>query len=245
MLCHVPVSHYSEKVRWALDHKRVPHTRRWPPGGFHPVVSFILTRGKHQTVPVLVMDGEGIGDSTEIIRRLEECYPDPALYPADPEERRRALELEDFFDEEIGPYVRRMAYHHLTSEPDLLAELALHQIQYGHPATIGMSKAVLKRFLDLRFSTDDAELAKAAEDRVVAALDRLDAELEGRTFLAGESFGVADLTAASLLYPMVMPPQVPWRPSRLPDAWSAFNEAQRERPAYAFVERIYAEHRAV
>jgi glutathione S-transferase len=108
-----------------------------------------------------------------------------------------------------------------------------------------MSKAVLKRFLDLRFSTDDAELAKAAEDRVVAALDRLDAELEGRTFLAGESFGVADLTAASLLYPMVMPPQVPWRPSRLPDAWSAFNEAQRERPAYAFVERIYAEHRAV
>ena len=75
MLCHVPVSHYSEKARWALDYKRIPHTRRWPPGGFHPVVTFILTRGKHQTVPVLVMDGEGIGDSTEIIRRLEERFP--------------------------------------------------------------------------------------------------------------------------------------------------------------------------
>ena len=73
-LIHVPVSHYSEKARWALDYKRIPHTRRWPPGGFHPVVTWILTRGRHQTVPVLVMDGEAIGDSTEIIRRLEERF---------------------------------------------------------------------------------------------------------------------------------------------------------------------------
>ena len=82
MLCHVPVSHYSEKARWALDYKRIPHTRRWPPGGFHPLVTWILTRGRHQTVPVLVLDGEGIGDSTEIIRRLEERFPEPALYPS-------------------------------------------------------------------------------------------------------------------------------------------------------------------
>ena len=243
MLCHVPVSHYAEKARWALDYKRVPHTRRWPPGGFHPLVTWILTHGAHQTVPVLVMDGEGIGDSTEIIRRLEERFPDPPLYPADPDERRRALELEDYFDEELGPYVRRMAYHHMTTDPDLLAELALHQVQYGHRATLGITKQVLKRFLDLRFATGSPELAREAEDRVVAALDRLDAELEGRQYLAGERFSVADLTAAALLYPFVLPPQTPWRPSRLPEAWVRFSEANRGRPCHAWVERMYRLHR--
>jgi len=244
MLCHVPVSHYAEKARWALHYKRVPHTRRWPPGGFHPLVTWILTHGAHQTVPVLVMDGEGIGDSTEIIRRLEERFPDPPLYPADPDERRRALELENYFDEELGPYVRRMAYHHMTTDPDLLAELALHQVQYGHRATLGITKQVLKRFLDLRFATGSPELAREAEDRVVVALDRLDAELEGRQYLAGERFSVADLTAAALLYPFVLPPQMPWRPSRLPDAWVRFSEANRGRPCHAWVERMYRLHRA-
>jgi glutathione S-transferase len=239
----VPVSHYSEKARWALDYKRIPHTRRWPPGGFHPVATWILTRGRHQTVPVLVMDGEGIGDSTEIIRRLEERFPDPPLYPADPGERRRALDLEDYFDEELGPYVRRMAYHHMVSDPDLLSELALHQVQYGHDALLGVSKPILKRFLDLRFSTSSPARAEEAERRVVAALDRLDAELEGREYLAGDSFSVADLTAAALLYPFVLPPGSPWRPSRLPDAWVRFSEDNRGRPCHDWVTAMYGRHR--
>ena len=242
-LIHVPVSHYSEKARWALDYKRIPHSRRWPPGGFHPLVCWVLTRGKHQTVPVLLIDGEGIGDSTEIIRRLEERFPEPPLYPADPDERRRALELEDWFDEECGPYVRRLVYHHLTTDPDLLVELAQHQIQYGHDVMIGLNKRILYRFLDLRFATSSPERAQHAEEKVVAALDRLDAELEGREYLAGDRFSVADLTAAALLYPLVMPPQTPWRPSRDPEAWVEFSEANRGRPCHAWVSAMYERHR--
>ena len=63
----------------------------------------MLTRGQHHTVPVLVLDGEAIGDSTAIIRRLEDAYPEPPLHPSDPTERKRALVLEDQFDEELGP----------------------------------------------------------------------------------------------------------------------------------------------
>ena len=87
-LVHVPVSHFSEKARWALDYKRVSHVRRWPWGGLHPLVSLLLTRGRHHTVPVLVIEGEAIGDSTAVIRRLEERYPQPPLYPPDPVDRR-------------------------------------------------------------------------------------------------------------------------------------------------------------
>ncbi len=34
-LLHFRVSHYNEKVRWALDHKRWPHRRRALVPGFH------------------------------------------------------------------------------------------------------------------------------------------------------------------------------------------------------------------
>jgi glutathione S-transferase len=243
ILIHVPVSHYSEKVRWALDLKRVPHIRRWPPGGLHPLASLVATHGRHDTVPALVFDEEAIGDSTAIIGRLEERYPDPSLYPEAAADRRRALELEDFFDEELGPYIRRWAYHHLTRDAELIAELAAHQMQYLPDAALTVAKPGLRLFLNLRFSTASPDRARAAEEKVVAALDRLEAELDGGEYLVGGHFTVADLTAAALLYPLVMPAQVAWRPSRLPRAWSEFLETHEGRPSLEWVAEMYRRHR--
>src|SRR2546423_402029 len=104
VLWQLKVSHYNEKARWALDYKRVPHVRRTAEPGRHRLIAQRLTGGR--TFPVMVLDGEAIGDSTRIIESLERRCPEPPLYPADPEQRRRALEIEDFFDEELGPYIR-------------------------------------------------------------------------------------------------------------------------------------------
>ena len=118
------VSHYSEKARWALAYKGVEHERRAPLPGAHIAVALWLTRGA-STRPSRCssIDGREIGDSTAIIAALEERYPEPPLYPADPEQRRRALELEDFFDEELGPHVRLLAFHELREDPERLAAL--------------------------------------------------------------------------------------------------------------------------
>ena len=62
------------------------------------------------TLPVIDLDGGRIVDSTKIIEALERSQPEPALYPADPDERRRALELEDFFDEHAGHDMRRVGF---------------------------------------------------------------------------------------------------------------------------------------
>ena len=109
VLWHLKVSHYNEKARWALDYKGIPHVRRAVEPGRHRRMARELTGGS--TFPVLSLDGEAIGDSTQIIAALERRKPDPPLYPTDPGERRRALELEEFFDEELGPYTRRLAMH--------------------------------------------------------------------------------------------------------------------------------------
>ena len=91
VLWHIPVSHYNEKARWALDYKGVEHERKAPPPPSHMAVSMWLTRGSSTTFPVLQLDGEAYRDSTQIIAALERRNPDPPLYPEDPAERRRAL----------------------------------------------------------------------------------------------------------------------------------------------------------
>src|SRR5215211_284899 len=105
VLWQIKVSHYNEKARWALDFKRVPHKRRAPMPLFGSAPAAVaMTR--RPTFPVLRLDGRAIGDSTAIIAALEERFPEPPLYPADPADRERALALEDFFDEELGPHIR-------------------------------------------------------------------------------------------------------------------------------------------
>src|SRR5882672_10218835 len=104
LLWHIPLSHFSEKVRWALDYKRIAHRRRVL-GADYLVRAWRATgRG---TLPILFLEGgRAIGDSTRIIAALEERYPEPPLYPGDAAERQRTLALEDYFDEQLGPALR-------------------------------------------------------------------------------------------------------------------------------------------
>ena len=117
LLWHIPLSHFNEKVRWTLDYKRIAH-RRQVLGADYLIRAWRATgRG---TLPILWLDGRAIHDSTRIIAALEERYPDPPLYPADEALRRRALALEDEFDEGLGPAVRAAIVTPLfRSDPDV------------------------------------------------------------------------------------------------------------------------------
>jgi glutathione S-transferase len=50
-------------------------------------------------VPVIVDDGEVIADSTRILRHLDERYPDPPLFPADPARRAEVGIFLEWFNE--------------------------------------------------------------------------------------------------------------------------------------------------
>ena len=103
LLWHIPLSHYSEKVRWALDYKGIAHRRRVLGPDYLIRVWRATGQGK---LPVLWLDGRAIADSTRIIAALEEHYPEPPLYPRDAAMRQRALALEDDLDETLGPALR-------------------------------------------------------------------------------------------------------------------------------------------
>jgi glutathione S-transferase len=109
VLWQFAISHYAEKARWGLDFKRVPHIRRSLLPGPH--INRVRKMTGQTATPVLELDGTIIFDSTRILEALEKAYPEPPLYPSDPAERARALDLENFFDEELGPYIRQCGSH--------------------------------------------------------------------------------------------------------------------------------------
>lgn len=141
-LWQLAISPYSEKARWALDHKRIPHRRRTPLPRGHIPLALWLTGGEATTFPILQLEGRTIHDSTAIVAALEERYRERPLYPADPEQRQRALELEDFFDEELGPHMRLLPFHELINEPEMFAQVASEAV----PGPLGRAKGLVGRY---------------------------------------------------------------------------------------------------
>jgi glutathione S-transferase len=245
-LWQLEISHFSEKARWALDHKGVEYRRRSPLPGMHIAIALALTRGAHKTFPVLQLDGRTIGDSTAVIAAIEERFPEPSLYPADPEQRRRALQLEDFFDEELGPYTRLLPFHELINEPAMFAEVAAQAVPAPLRRAKGLVGAYARAYTSLRFGANSDTAAVTARAKIVAALDRLDAELaeNGGEYLVGDGFSVADLTAASLFYPLVQPDEGPLPPDTpTPPALERFRDGLRDRPGFVWVEAMFRRHR--
>jgi glutathione S-transferase len=246
VLWQLEVSHYDEKVRWTLDHKRISHLRRSLLPGVHSVVARRLTGGACETTPVMTIDGESLGDCTAIIAALERRWPDaPSLYPADEALRARALELEEFFDEELGPHVRRAAYHELLSHPELLWPVFTHNQPPAARALLRIVFGPLRPAMRRVFAID-ADGAFRSRARIIAAMDRLERELGPSGYLVGDRFTVADLTAASLFYPIIRPPTFPY-PSidDVPAKAAAFLDSLAARPGGRWVARMYARHRAV
>jgi glutathione S-transferase len=243
VLWHISFSNFNEKARWALDYKRVPHGRRTSDNGLHPLFSLILTRGKHKTFPLLQIDGRTIGDSTAIIEELERRFPEPPLYPAEPDERRHALELEDFFDENYGHEVRRLAFWHLLADDDA-GVLTMRELAGPRPEPVLRAMLPPMRAWMFRYYGINEESARVARERIEAGFDRIEAERAGGDYLVGERFSVADLTAAALVAPALMPPELPWRPKSgvHPEAARLRDELSRH-PAADWVRSTYARHR--
>ena len=244
VLWHIEVSHYNEKVRWALDHKGIPHVRKAPQPGLHPAKARQL--GGNATLPILQMDGRVVADSTDIVAALEERKPSPPLYPADPDLRSQALVLEDFFDEELAPDVRRLMFFHvLKGGPKATLEFI--------PPGEGIKGAVMGGAMTVFFPVIrpvigrmygiDEERAAASPAKILSVFDRLEETQAGRDYLVGNSFTVADLTAAALSHPIVRPSQFEYAYGPIPETLAPIRDELMAHPAAAWISGIYAKHR--
>jgi glutathione S-transferase len=234
-------SHYNEKARWALDFKGVPHARQSLLPGLH--VPRVMWMTGQKSVPVLVLEGRAIADSTRIIAALEALRPELPLYPALPAERRRALELEEFFDEELGPHLRRSVFHDVLPHTDYASALMTTGspplVRTVYRAAFPALRLVFR--MDMRIDDAGAALGRA---KVITALERIEAELQPSGYLVGEHFSVADLTAAALLSPILSPPEYPYPlPGPWPEPVASFRASLTGHRAFVWATEMYRLHR--
>ena len=234
-------SHYNEKARWALDYKQIAHERRSLLPGLH--VPMVVLRTGQKTLPVLILDGKATSDSTRIIEALEGLKPDPPLYPKDPADRRRALDLEEYFDEEFGSHVRRAFFFEILPDTDYSASFLSMECA---ERTRRMYRAIFPALaiaMRLDMGITPATAARSRE-KVAAGLDRIAAERQPSGYLVGDRFSVADLTAAALCAPLVAPQEFPYPfPQPIPESAARWCESYAKHPSFSWALDMYRRHR--
>jgi glutathione S-transferase len=235
------VSHYNEKVRWALDYKRWPHVRRTLLPGMHVARARWLS-GQNQ-LPVLQIDGRVLAGSNHILAEIERLRPDPPLYPADSKARRRALAIEAFFDDPVAPDLRRLFWATYLDDAAACARMAtdgssaLTRIAWR--AALPAMRPLFRRNMGM-----DAERLAAARARLHSYFDRLESEIGASGYLVGDRFSVADLGAAAVMTAIIRPPEFSYPlPEPWPPALVALRDGVAGRAGYRWVLDVYARHR--
>jgi glutathione S-transferase len=244
-LVTIPISHYCEKARWALERAGMPYREERHIQGVHQVAA--KRAGGGRTVPVLVTDDGAIGDSKDILAWIDERTPaERRLFPAEPQARAEVESLCERFDERFGPQGRRLMYVHMLPERELVLSFNNHGVPSWEDRALRYGWPVIQHFVKRELGIVP-RIEVEDEAAVFRELDFV-AELlaDGRPYLCGERFGAADLTFAALSAPVIIPAVygVPLpQPELLPPYLAGIVERAREHPAGRHALELYAEHR--
>jgi len=244
-LITIPISHYCEKARWALDRAGLAYREERHVQLVHRVAS--RRAGGGGTVPVLVTADGVFAQSADILayadRRSE---PGARLYPEDPERRAEVVALERDFDADLGPQGRRWMYFHILPERDLGRAYNCAGVpaweRRAFPLMLGVMSGYVRHLFAIgpETGTEAAAAVQRTFDAVAARLD------DGRRYLCGDAFTAADLAFAALAAPVLVPPEygVPLpQPDELPRDMAAGVRAFRAHPAGAYACRLFREER--
>lgn len=241
-LLTIPISHFCEKARWALERAGLGYREERHVQGVNRLVS-LWARG-HGTLPVLICEAGVLAESEAIVRYADAHLPEARrLFPdGAPEVTALCREL----DAGLGPDARRLMYAHMLPRKELMLEFNDVGVPRWEDRMMRSLWPVVTRW-GARELEVHAGTLEQDRPRVLAAFDGIAARLEdGRPYLFGERFTAADLTFAALAAAAVVPPEygtpLP-QPDVLPEPVARDVRAFREHPAGAFALRLFAEHR--
>jgi len=238
-LYQFPISHFCEKVRWALDYKGLDYRIVNLLPGAH--IKVIKGMAKKSEVPVIKHDGKTVQGSSAIISYLDQVNPKRLLTPTNPSQQQMALEWEAYVDRSIGPQVRTYFYYYLLDMPDVVIPL-LVQDQSWHKKLLFrlIFRKVRRGMRSFMHLNEDTATRSFKEIRY--ALRSLTERLATSPFLAGDYFTRADIAAAALLAPFVRPEKygLQW-PDTLPHELQQSSDLLK--PELGWVERLYQDYR--
>jgi glutathione S-transferase len=242
-LITIPISHFCEKARWALDRARISYVEEPHIQGVH--IFKARRAGGGRTVPVLVTQSGAIGDSTAILEWVDRMGTASALYPAG-EAGAAARRLEEWLDEGLGPDGRLWMYESTLPILEQMRPWAIAGVPRWESRVFDWFgwaiDRMIRRYLDV-----DPNSARTAIANVHGVFDEIGELLaDGRPFLTGEAFTAADLSFGALSAAVLVPEGYgsPLPPlDVLPSAMAAEVRSLREHPAGRFAARLYEHER--
>ncbi len=241
-LITIPISHYCEKARWALERAGIAYHEERHIQGIHMVAA--RRAGGGITVPVLVTPDGVLAESADILTWVDERTPAAdRLRLGEPE----VAALCRRFDEKLGPHGRRLMYVHVLKDKQLVLSFNNAGVPRWEDRLIRTGWPIVLRFAKRRL--DIRPGIEKLDERIV--WDEFDyvGELlaDGRPYLCGERFTAADLTFAALAAPMVVPPEytvrLPQPEDAVPEEPRAMIERAREHPAGRHALDMFRRHR--
>lgn len=149
------------------------------------------------TVPALRIGNVRVQGTREIARALEARWPEPPLFPADPQERAQIEELEEWADGDLQAQARRIILSALSRSPaGVRTALEGSALPVRIPAMLAVPAAAPLLWLDRRIHGVTDAAAEDAVRRLPETLDRLDAAI-GRGELGRRPPTAADFQVAA------------------------------------------------
>lgn len=152
-------------------------------------------------LPVVDIGGTRVQDSTRIARYLDQRYPEPPLYPADPQQRAQAELWEDYADELLYWYEVYLR----VNDPEALDQ-AVTLAMEGRPVVERLPVKLSLRTM-LRISLAGQGLGRMKREDVHAEflrqLDRIETLLPASGWLVGKNKTIADIAVGSQLLEVV------------------------------------------
>ncbi len=237
------ISHYCEKARWALDYCGIAYQPQHCMIGMNRNIAKKLGAAS-RSLPFLATDNGVIAGSSAILDWAE-AYRAEGRHSLSGESPDEIRAMEKRLDDKIGVHIRRYYYSiALLSDPKSVRAIFARDLPIVQriATMIGWSKIVPLMIKKMDLGTVQGNQSR---EILAAELDWIDNLLiDGRPYLSGDIFTRADITAASLLAPLVNPAKHPTYANLvLPDAITASIKEWETRPCLAWVRRVYDQHR--
>ncbi len=243
-LITIPLSHYCERARWALDRVGLSYHEDQHLQAFH--IRAVKRAGGNRMVPVLVTpDGGVVEDSAEIVRYADlHSQNGTRLYPTDSGQRAEIEALERQFEGAYGYEVRRLGYDVWLSHRAVLLRYNSADAPRFESAAVRVFYPAMRQVVTRMYKINDETVARGRE-LVEGVLGEVAARLEdGRRYLVGDQLTAADITFAAMSALLVWPKNygVPV-PSldEMPEGPRQETMAWRRHPALRFALRLYEE----
>ena len=183
-------SPFCMKARVCLNLKQAPYDRLTLTVSRLRELRRLSQQGK---VPVLVLNGRVVPDSSDIARMLEEKFPNPPLLPKDRSARAYCHLIEEWADEALAPIIGAFKWLNPRNRAAAYASIAEMASTPLPPRLVALLARlrIRRRYRALGYTE---ESLAHLEERMAGNLGCLDQLLGDKPFLLGKYVTLADIS---------------------------------------------------